>query len=71
MIAPSRSPSSVLRSNSQIAATPVTPAVMKVPTSARFSAGRSTGRISSNPAVRPPSNRIRASATIPMVRASS
>jgi hypothetical protein len=71
MIAPRSSPSSVLRSNSQMAAIAVMPAVTNVPTIARLSAGRSTGRISPNPAVRPPSNRISASATIPIVRASS
>ena len=45
--------------------------VPSVPTIASPSDGRSTGRISSKPAVRPPSNRIRASATTPIVRASS
>jgi hypothetical protein len=70
-IDPSRRPSSVLRSKSQIAAMPVRPAVTNVPTRARLMAGRSTGRISSNPAVSPPSNRITASATMPIERASS
>ena len=71
MIEPSSNPSSVLRSNSQTAARPVMPAVTKVPSRARLTAGRSTGRISSKPAVRPPSNRISTSATMPIVRASS
>ena len=70
-IEPSSSPSSVPRSNSQTAAMPVIAAVAKVPTTARLIAGRSTGRISSKPAISPPSNRISASATIPIVRASS
>jgi hypothetical protein len=65
---PSRVPKS---SNSPAAVSPVIAAVMNVPTRARLTAGRSTGRISSKPAVRPPSKRIRASATTPMVRASS
>ena len=71
MIEPSSSPSSVLRSNSQTAAIPVIAAVANVPTSARPIAGRRTGRISSKPAISPPSNRISASATMPIVRASS
>ena len=51
--------------NSHEAAKPVTTAVISVPTSARLSAGRSTGRISAQPAARPPSNRISASAMTP------
>jgi hypothetical protein len=45
--------------------------VPSVPSTASESEGLSTGRISSKPAVRPPSNRISASATTPIVRASS
>ena len=50
---------------------PVTTAVATVPSTASEIAVGSTGRISNRPDVRPPSNRIRASATIPIVRASS
>jgi hypothetical protein len=71
MIAPSSMPSSVEKSNSHDAASPHSTQVPSVPRTARPSDGRSTGRISSNPAVSPPSNRISASATTPMVRASS
>jgi hypothetical protein len=71
MIAPSSIPSSVDRSNSQAAAKPQITAVPSVPRIASDSDGRSTGRISSKPAVMPPSNRMSASATIPIVRASS
>ena len=46
-------------------------AVIGVAISASDSAVPSTGRISTRPDVRPPSNRISASATIPIVRASS
>jgi hypothetical protein len=49
---------------------PVMSAVTSVPTVASDSAGRRTGRISSKPADRPPSNRIRASAMMPTVCAS-
>ncbi len=69
--APSSRPSSVVRSNSQEAASPVTTAVATVPMTASEIAVGSTGRISNRPDVRPPSNRISASATIPIVRASS
>ena len=71
MIAPSSMPSSVLRSNSHDAAKPQITAVPSVPTTASSSDGRSTGRISSKPADSPPSKRISASATTPIVRASS
>ena len=71
MIAPSSIPSSVERSNSHAAAKPQMTQVPSVPTIASDSDGRSTGRISSKPAVSPPSNRISASATTPIVRASS
>jgi hypothetical protein len=70
-IEPMRSPSSVVTSKSQAAARPAITAVTIVPTSASASAGTMTGRISGNPLVRPPSNRIRASAMTPIVRASS
>ena len=68
-IAPSSSPSSVEKSNSQAAASPVITAVISVPTIARATAGRSTGRISAKPALSPPSNRISARAITPMRRA--
>ena len=71
MIAPISMPSSVLRSNSHAAAKPQITAVPSVPRIASDSDGRSTGRISSKPADSPPSNRISASATTPIVRASS
>ena len=67
---PSSRPLRVERSKSNTAAKPVTTAVTIVPTTARLSAGVSTGRISSSPEVRPPSKRIRASAMIPIRRAS-
>ena len=53
MIAPISIPSSVLRSNSQAAAKPQMTAVPSVPKIASDSEGRSTGRISSKPAVQP------------------
>jgi hypothetical protein len=68
-IAPSSSPSSVDRSKSDDAARPQITAVMTVPTSASEIAVGSTGRTSSRPDVRPPSNRMTASAMIPTVRA--
>ena len=71
MMAPSSIPSSVEKSNSHDAAKPQSTHVPSVPTIARPSDGRSTGLISSKPAVSPPSNRISASATMPIVRASS
>jgi hypothetical protein len=52
-------------------ASAVIAAVSMVPKSARLIAGRRTGRISMKPAVRPPSNRISASATMPIVCAIS
>ena len=69
MIEPSSSPSVSDRSSSTIAATPPIAAVRRVPKSARLIAGRSTGRMSSQPAVRPPSKRISASAITPIVSA--
>jgi hypothetical protein len=71
MIAPISMPSSVGRSNSHEAANPQITHVPSVPTIASDSEDRRTGLISSKPAVRPPSNRISASATTPIVRASS
>ena len=70
-IEPTSRPSSVEKPNSHDAAKPVTTAVISVPGSASPIAGRSTGRISPQPAVSPPSNRIRASAITPIVSASS
>ena len=60
----------VEKPNSHEANRPVTAAVTSVPTSARPAAGRRTGRISPQPAARPPSNRISASATTPTASAS-
>ena len=71
MIEPSSIPSSVPRSRIHAAANPVTTAVAIVPIRERLIAEPSTGRISIRPEVRPPSNRIRARAMIPIVRASS
>src|SRR5215217_3847535 len=70
-IEPSSRPSSVEKPNSHEAASPVTTAVISVPGSANPIAGRSTGRISPQPAVSPPSNRISASAITPIVSARS
>ena len=69
-IAPSSSPSSSVKSNSHVAARPQIAAVISVPRKARLRTGLSTGRSSSKPALSPPSNRISASATIPISRAS-
>jgi hypothetical protein len=68
---PSRRPSSTDRSNSHEATRPAITAVTMVPTNASEIAGRSTGRISTRPEARPPSNRIRTSAMTPILRASS
>ena len=68
---PSSRPSSVVRSNSQLAARPQIIAVPIVPTTASEIAVGSTGRTSSRPEVRPPSKRISARAMTPTVRASS
>src|SRR5918999_2806393 len=70
-IDPSSRPSSVSRPSSQVAASPTTAAVISVPNVASEMLGQSTGRISPQPAARPPSNRIRTSAITPIVRASS
>ena len=70
-IAPTSMPCRSVRSSSQWATTPVTIAVISVPSVARLTAEPSTGRISEKPAARPPSKRIRASAMTPIVRASS
>ena len=64
-------PSSVPRSKSQIAAAPVISAVRTVPRVASETAVPSTGRISVQPALRPPSNRIRTRPMVPSVRVSS
>ena len=53
------------------AATPASSAVARVPTVASEAAVPSTGRISGQPEVMPPSKRIRTSAIVPSVRASS
>src|SRR5215211_4852018 len=70
-IEPSNSPWSVLRSSSQPAARPTIAPVATVPRVASERLGHSTGRISSQPAASPPSNRISARAITPIVRASS
>ena len=70
-IDPTRNASSVVKSNRAFAAAPVSAAVASVPASASEIAGAATGRSSLKPAVRPPSNRISASAMMPIVRASS
>ncbi len=70
-IEPSRKPSSQLRSRSRWAATPVSTAVPIVPSVASERLGATTLRMSSQPATRPPSNRISARAMIPIVRANS
>jgi hypothetical protein len=66
------SSSAYLNSTSRIshAASAVSSAVPSVPTTASETATPSTGRISANPLLRPPSNRISASATMPALRAS-
>ena len=66
MIDPSSRPSSREKSNSATATRPPTAAVIIVPTIASDSAGRSTGLISLNPAVSPPSKRISASESTPI-----
>ena len=68
---PMSMPSSRSRSKIHAAANPVRIAVRIVPRVDRLIAVPSTGRISEMPAERPPSNRIRASAMTPSVRASS
>jgi len=70
-IEPSSSPSLVSRLSSHEAARPTIAAVAAVPTMASAALGLSTGLISLQPAARPPSNRISARATTPIVRASS
>ena len=69
--APTIIPSSTLRSKIQWAARPAITAVTTVPTVASEAAVPSTGRISDQPAVSPPSKRIRTRAIVPSVRASS
>jgi hypothetical protein len=68
---PRSNPSSSERSKSQVATTPLIAAVISVPSPARLRDTPSTGRISGKPALSPPSNRISAKATTPIVRASS
>jgi len=68
-IAPSSRPSFSVDPNSSAAATPSTPAVIAVPTIANEIEAPSTGRTCSSPLVSPPSNRIDARATTPIVRA--
>ena len=68
---PTISPSSVLRSKSQTAARPVITAVITVPIVASDTAVPSTGRICGQPAVSPPSKRIRTRPIVPRVRVSS
>ena len=69
-IAPSSRPSLVENPNKAAAASPKTPAVIIVPTVASAVEAPSTGRTCNRPLVNPPSNRIRASAITPIVRAS-
>ena len=69
--APTSIPSSVLRPKIHFAAMPASAAVTAVPTVASEAAVPSTGRISDQPAVSPPSKRISTSAIVPSVRASS
>ena len=68
---PSSSASFASRSNRALAATAVSAAVTIVPSVASMIDVSSTGRISSKPADRPPSKRMKASATTPTWRASS
>ena len=70
-VEPSSMASSAVRSRIRPATTAVTAAVSTVPTVARAIEVHSTGRISLKPLERPPSNRISASAMIPIWRASS
>jgi hypothetical protein len=70
-VEPSSSAGSVSRSRISAAATAVSAAVASVPSVARMIDVRRTGRISSKPLERPPSNRIIATATMPAWRASS
>ena len=69
--APTIIPSSTLMPKIQWAASPAAQAVIAVPIVAIEAAVPSTGRISPQPAVRPPSKRIRTRAIVPRVRASS
>ena len=70
-VEPSSSASSGSRSNSSPAATAVSAAVASVPSVASAIEVPTTGRISSKPDDRPPSNRMSASATRPAWLASS
>ena len=69
--APTSIPSRVPRPKIHFAARPAATAVTVVPSVASDAAVPSTGRISDQPAVRPPSKRIRTRAIVPSVRASS
>ena len=64
-------PSSQERPKIHFAATPARSAVASVPRVASEAAVPSTGRISDQPEVSPPSNRISTSAIVPSVRARS
>src|ERR1700742_191988 len=68
-IEPSSRPSSVLRSSSQVATRPTITAVSSVPSDASVTLGQTTGLISLQPQAKPPSNRIIASAMMPIVGA--
>ena len=68
--APTIIPSSTLMPKIQWAAMPAAQAVTTVPIVASDAAVPSTGRISGQPAVSPPSKRIRIRAIVPSVRAS-
>ncbi len=68
---PRISPSSVERSRIQAEANPAISAVRMVPSVPSEIAVASTGRISFQPAVSPPSNRIRTRPIVPRVRVSS
>jgi hypothetical protein len=69
--APTIIPSSTLMSKKTCAASPAMHAVATVPIVASEAAVPSTGRISGQPALSPPSKRIRTRAIVPSVRASS
>ncbi len=69
--APTSIPSSTVRSKIHFAARPAITAVSRVPIVASEAAVPSTGRISRQPEVSPPSKRIITRAIVPSVRASS
>ena len=70
-IEPMSIPSSIERSSSHAAVSPTPTAVRIVPANASERLVDSTGRISPQPALRPPSKRISATAMMPIVWASS